>query len=348
MVSRPWYFVLGQLLPPEFPAIARLFLAALSGAILSLSYYGAHPSFYSWFCLAILLFSLLGARARVAFFCGLLARPDFCPHLRPVGRGSALRSWRHVCRSGLGGFAAHRHRVGMLDRSFRLDGAAVVAAGNRPRSFWRSVPLDFHGSFSRLSSGNQFSLGIARLSRRGKSRPRAAHDDHRNLWRFVSRSRIQFASSLDSRESVRKEAKQVGGRRHRSCDSSRRANFGTTLRSHCFSQPCRARRSAKFSGKYAIRRRLVRRAQSRHGGTRAAQFAAFARTRSSRTSSSGPKRPLPFLFRIRDFGPYISRLATEFQHPVVVGIIDWKPITRKREGNSPHRTCALQQRGGAQ
>jgi apolipoprotein N-acyltransferase len=60
------------LLPPEFPAIARCFLAALSGAILSLSFYGAHPSFYSWFCLAISLFSILGARARVAFICGYL------------------------------------------------------------------------------------------------------------------------------------------------------------------------------------------------------------------------------------------------------------------------------------
>src|ERR1700756_1150390 len=72
MASRPWFSPLGWLLPPEFPAIARFFLAALSGAVLSLSFYGAHPSFYSWFCLAILLFSILGARARVAFICGYL------------------------------------------------------------------------------------------------------------------------------------------------------------------------------------------------------------------------------------------------------------------------------------
>ncbi|HXA82727.1 MAG TPA: hypothetical protein VNY56_06455, partial [Methylomirabilota bacterium] len=72
MASRPWSFTLGSLLPPEFSAAGRLVLAALSGAILSLSFYGSHPGFYSWFCLAILLFSLLGARGRVAFFCGFL------------------------------------------------------------------------------------------------------------------------------------------------------------------------------------------------------------------------------------------------------------------------------------
>ena len=72
MASRPWHSTLGSLLPAEFPAIARLFLAALSGTVLSLSFYGAHPSFYSWFCLAILLLSVLGARARIAFFCGFL------------------------------------------------------------------------------------------------------------------------------------------------------------------------------------------------------------------------------------------------------------------------------------
>jgi apolipoprotein N-acyltransferase len=44
-----------------------------------------------------------------------------------------------------------------------------------------------------------------------------------------------------------------------------------------------------------------------------------------------PEAPAPFSFQDPHFGPYISRLATEFQHPVIVGIIDWKPVL---EGNS--------------
>src|ERR1700687_4371617 len=56
----------------ETPAFIRLILAALSGAILSLSFHGSFLSLYAWFCVALLLSSILGARARVAFFCGFL------------------------------------------------------------------------------------------------------------------------------------------------------------------------------------------------------------------------------------------------------------------------------------
>jgi apolipoprotein N-acyltransferase len=72
MVSRPWYSFLGELLPSQTSATLRLILAAASGAILSLSYRGAHPSLLSWLCLALLLLSVLQSRARVAFFCGFL------------------------------------------------------------------------------------------------------------------------------------------------------------------------------------------------------------------------------------------------------------------------------------
>jgi apolipoprotein N-acyltransferase len=50
----------------------RLFLAAASGATLSLSFTGHYLGIYSWICLAILLFSLFGAGPRVAFACGFL------------------------------------------------------------------------------------------------------------------------------------------------------------------------------------------------------------------------------------------------------------------------------------
>ena len=56
----------------DTPALFRFILAAISGAILSLSYHGSFLSLYAWFCLAILLISILGAKASVAFFCGFL------------------------------------------------------------------------------------------------------------------------------------------------------------------------------------------------------------------------------------------------------------------------------------
>jgi apolipoprotein N-acyltransferase len=72
MSSQSWQ---AYLLPHRFtaaPAWVRLLMACTSGAILSLAYRGSFPSIYSWFCIALLLSSILGASARVAFACGYL------------------------------------------------------------------------------------------------------------------------------------------------------------------------------------------------------------------------------------------------------------------------------------
>ena len=56
----------------QTPALARLLIAAASGALLSLSFHGSFPGIFGWFCPALLFSSVLGARARVAFGCGFL------------------------------------------------------------------------------------------------------------------------------------------------------------------------------------------------------------------------------------------------------------------------------------
>jgi len=56
----------------ELPLVLRLVLGAVSGAALSLSFTGLYLSVFSWVCIAALLFSLFGARPRVAFACGFL------------------------------------------------------------------------------------------------------------------------------------------------------------------------------------------------------------------------------------------------------------------------------------
>jgi len=50
----------------------RLVIGALSGAALSLSFTGLYWSIYSWICVGILLLAFLGARPRIAFECGFL------------------------------------------------------------------------------------------------------------------------------------------------------------------------------------------------------------------------------------------------------------------------------------
>ena len=54
------------------PSWLRLVLGSASGAILSLSFTGRYLSLYSWFAIAILIFSVLGARTRVAVASGFL------------------------------------------------------------------------------------------------------------------------------------------------------------------------------------------------------------------------------------------------------------------------------------
>src|SRR5258708_13767870 len=56
----------------EIPAGLRLIVGAASGAAVSFSYTGLYLSVYSWICVGVLLFSLFGARPRVAFGCGFL------------------------------------------------------------------------------------------------------------------------------------------------------------------------------------------------------------------------------------------------------------------------------------
>jgi apolipoprotein N-acyltransferase len=56
----------------EIPAALRLIAGAVSGAALSLSFIGLHSSIYSWVCVGILILSVFGALPRVAFGCGFL------------------------------------------------------------------------------------------------------------------------------------------------------------------------------------------------------------------------------------------------------------------------------------
>jgi apolipoprotein N-acyltransferase len=72
MPWRPWVSSIRSLSIHEMPVPLRLLLATLSGAILALSYTGLYWPIFSWFCVALLLISVLGGRPRIAFACGFL------------------------------------------------------------------------------------------------------------------------------------------------------------------------------------------------------------------------------------------------------------------------------------
>jgi apolipoprotein N-acyltransferase len=59
-----------------------------------------------------------------------------------------------------------------------------------------------------------------------------------------------------------------------------------------------------------------------------------------------PEAPAPFSFQDPRFGPFISRVAAEFKGPIVVGIIEWKPILDSthgvpRTGLVPYNSAAM-------
>jgi apolipoprotein N-acyltransferase len=78
MTRRNWLAYLRPHPGERTPASLRLVIAAVSGAALSLSYVGLYLAIYSWICVGILLVVLMGARPRVAFACGFLHGSIFC------------------------------------------------------------------------------------------------------------------------------------------------------------------------------------------------------------------------------------------------------------------------------
>ena len=72
MPGRAWLALLRPHPEKEMPDWLRLFLGAISGAALSLSFTGFYVSVCSWVCVGILLIIVFEARPRVAFGCGFL------------------------------------------------------------------------------------------------------------------------------------------------------------------------------------------------------------------------------------------------------------------------------------
>ena len=72
MPGSPWLGFIRPHTGSETPAWIRLFIGALSGVVLSFSYTGSYLSIYSWICISVLLIVLFGARPLVAFGCGFL------------------------------------------------------------------------------------------------------------------------------------------------------------------------------------------------------------------------------------------------------------------------------------
>ena len=330
MASRPWYSSLGSLLPPDFPAIARLVLSALSGAILSLSFYGAQPSFYSWFCLAILLFSVLGARTRVAFFCGFLhglifvvtCVPWVAEVLSVHGGMSVAAGWAVLlliatvwgCSIGLFTWMVQRlsqHGIGLA-----LFGAPFLWISTEVlRAYLPEISFPW-GLLGYPAAGNPALVQLTTITGiYGVSFIVAAFNSLL-IWILASppekrKSRLAVVSAV----LVILLAVQILGPRF--VPTAAASRIARVV------QPNFPENEQYVGDWYADHKADM------------AELEQLSLRRSPSVQQPDllvwPEAPAPFSFQDPHFGPYISRLATEFQHPVIVGIIDWKPVL---EGNS--------------
>jgi len=345
MASPPWYSRLGLLLAPEFPVIPRLFLAALSGAILSLSFYGAHPSFYSWFCLAILLFSLLGARARVAFFCGFLHGLIFvltcvswvAEVLSVHGGMSAAAGWAVLlliatvwgCSIGL--FTWMVQRLSQRGIGLALFGAPFLWISTEVlRAYLPEISFPW-GLLGYPAAGNPALVQLTTITGIYGVSFLVAAFNSLLLWILASPSekRARRLAAVASLFAILLAVEVFGPRFVPTAASSHVAHVV---------QPNFPENEQYVGDWYADHKADM------------AELEQLSLRRSPGAPQPDllvwPEAPAPFSFQDPHFGPYVSRLATEFQHPVVVGIIDWKPILENgkgipRTGLVPYNSAAV-------
>lgn len=331
MDSRPWYSTLGSLLPTETPAAVRLILAALSGAILSLSFRDAHSSLYSWFCLALLLFSLLRARARVAFFCGFLhglifvvtCVPWIAEVLAVHGGMSAAAGWgvllliATVWGCSIGLFTWMVQRLSRQGAGLALIGAPFLWISTEVlRAYLPEISFPW-GLLGYPAAGNPALVQFTTITGIYGISFLVAAFNSLLVWILAAspenkKSRLAIVAAAI----VLLLAIQDFGPR-----------FVPKAEAHHTARVVQPNfpENEQYAGDWyadhkADLAELEQLSLRAFPGAQKPDLLIW------------PEAPAPFSFQDQHFGPYISRLAAEFQHPVIVGVIDWKPALESVKG----------------
>ncbi|HKM67851.1 MAG TPA: apolipoprotein N-acyltransferase [Candidatus Acidoferrum sp.] len=331
MASRPWYSVLSSVLPPEFPVAVRLIIAGLSGAILSLSFRDAHSGLYSWFCLALLLFSVLQARAWVAFSCGFLHGLIFvltcvgwiAEVLSVHGGMSGAAGWgvllliASVWGCSIGLFTWMVQRLSLKGFGLALFGAPFLWISTEVlRAYLPEISFPW-GLLGYPAAGNPAVVQLTTITGiYGVSFLVAvfnsllvwivASPPEKKKQSFAIVAVVLVALLLVQRFGPGLVPRAEGDHLARVVQP----NFPEKL---------------EYVGDWYAEHKadLAELEQLSLRSSPAAQEPDLL---------VWPEAPAPFSFQDPHFGPYISHLATEFQHPVIVGIIDWKPLLENRKG----------------
>jgi apolipoprotein N-acyltransferase len=324
MTSRPWTFTLGSLLAPEFPAIARLILASLSGAILSLSFRDAHSSFYSWFSLGLLLWSFLSAPTWVAFFCGFLhgllfvvtCVPWIAEVLAVHGGMSTSAGWAVLLLIA----SVWGCSIGLFTwMVLRLSRRGIALALLSAPFLWISTEV-LRAYLPEIS----FPWGLLGY-------PAAGNPALAQLTTVTGIYGISFLVACFNALLVwilaappEKKKKRLAAVAAVAVILLAIMNFGP--------------RFVPIAPAHHLARVVQPNFPETEGyagdwyADHKADLAELEQL-SLRPSAGGlkpdllvwPEAPAPFSFQVPQFGPYISHIAAEFHDPVIVGIIDWKP-----------------------
>jgi apolipoprotein N-acyltransferase len=341
MPSAPWHSYLRPHRLPETPAIVRLLLAAASGVILSLSFQGSFLSLYSWFCLALLLSSILGARPRVAFACGFLHGFIFvltCTSwiadvlavhggMPPVAGWGVLIVIALVWAASTGTFGWAVERLSHRGYTLALVGAPFLWICTEVfRAYLPEISFPW-ALLGYPPAENPALLQLTTITGIYGLSFLAAAFNALLLWcdcgpgeRLKPRLGI-FAAALAALLLV-----MIAGPR-----------FVPHAGAHHLARVVQPNfpENTEYNGDWFADHK--------------SELAELENL--SLRPSSGPQQPdlliwpeapAPFSFQDARFGPYISRLATEFHHPVIVGVIEWKPETQNgRNTLVPFNSAAM-------
>lgn len=345
MASRPWYANLSSLFPPETPAIARLIVAALSGAILSLSFRDAHSSFYSWFCLGLLLWSVLGARTWVAFFCGfwhalifvITCVPWVAEVLAVHGGMSSTAGWgvllliASVWGCSIGLFTWMVLRLSRRDVGLALIGAPFLWISTEAlRAYLPEISFPW-GLLGYPAAGNPALVQLTTIT--------GIYGVSFLVVCFNALLVSIFAATPEKRKS--RLALTVGVAAVLLAVMEVGPRFVPKAEAHYIArvvQPNFPETEGYVGDWYAD-----------HKADLANLEELSLRPSAGRQRPDllvWPEAPAPFSFQDPHFGPYISQVATAFQGPVIVGVIDWKPNPDNsqripRAGLVPYNSAAM-------
>ena len=331
MASPAWHSYLRPHRLQETPALIRLIIAALSGAILSLSFHGSFLSLYAWICLALLLSSVLGARARVAFFCGFLhglifvltCVPWIADVLSVQGGMSAAAGWgvllliAAVWGASIGLFAWAVQRLSLRSFSLALAGAPFLWISTEVlRTYLPEISFPW-GLLGYAPAENPALLQLTTIT---------------GVYGLSFLAAAFNALLLWSDCGATAEAKKRWG------------ILGAVLLVLLLVMGIGPRFVPKAEAHHLARAVQPNFPENmQYVGDwypdHQADMADLERL-SLRSSPDGlqpdlliwPEAPAPFSFQDPHFVPFLSHLSAEFRRPIIVGIIEWKPGTQLING----------------